>query len=157
LAKSCKRPCLHDYSRKCAIVIEHLQNGLKIAGMSEEETRAGADPADQTPPQPVLLPEEIHNPNITEQMLNAQLAECLAMLRDAVWLYRVERREPIERNHFVDQAVSLMKASSEMGAMIHRLRNGDPQPRELVQRFIVERVIRGSTEGEGGLAIPKND
>jgi hypothetical protein len=41
--------------------------------------------------------------------------------------------------------------------MIHRLRNGDPQPRELVQRFIVERVIRGSTEGEGGLAIPKND
>jgi hypothetical protein len=58
--------------------------------MSEEETRAGADPADQTPPQPVLLPEEIHNPNITEQMLNAQLAECRAMLRDAVWLYRVE-------------------------------------------------------------------
>jgi hypothetical protein len=45
--------------------------------MSEEETRAGANPAEQTPPQPVLLPEEIHNPNITEQMLNAQLAECL--------------------------------------------------------------------------------
>jgi hypothetical protein len=79
------------------------------------------------------------------------------MIRDAVWLYRVEPRLPIERSHFVDHAVSLMKASSEMGAMIHRLRNGDPKPRELTQRFIVERHFRGATEGEGGLQIPKND
>lgn len=125
--------------------------------MTEEETRAGANPASQTPPLPVLLPEEIHNPNITEHMLNAQLAECLAMMRDAVWLYRVEPRHPIERQHFVDQAVSLMKASSDMGAMIHRLRNGDPKPPETVQRYVVERITRGSTEGEGVPAISKND
>lgn len=125
--------------------------------MTEEETRAGADPANQTPPLPVLLPEEIHNPNITEHMLNAQLAECLAMMRDAVWLYRVEPRQPIERQHFVDQAVSLMKASSEMSAMIHRLKNGDPKPQEKVQRHIVEHIARAPYEGEGVLAIPKND
>jgi hypothetical protein len=129
-----------------------------MAPMSEEETRAGANPAEQMPPLPVLLPEEIHNPNITEHMLNAQIAECLTMMRDAIFLYRVGGQyAPIEREHFVDQTVKLMKASSEMGAMIHRLRNGDPKPPELVQRYVVERVVRGANEGEGVLAISKND
>jgi hypothetical protein len=157
LAKSRKWPDLQAYRRKCAFVIEHLQNARKIPPMSEEETRAGANPASQTPPLPVLLPEEIHNPNITEHMLNAQLAECLAMMRDAVWLYRVEPREPHERARFVDQAVSLMKASSDMGAMIHRLKSGDPKPHEKVQRHIVEHVVRPPREGEGVPAISKND
>jgi hypothetical protein len=126
--------------------------------MTEEETRTGANPAEQTPASQILLPDEVCDPNITEKLLNAQLGECLALMRDAIFLYRVGGHyAPIEREHFVDQTVNLMKASSEMGAMIHRLKNGDPKPHEKVQRHIVEHIARGPHEGEGVLAIPKND
>jgi len=124
--------------------------------MTEEATRTGADPAEPLPPTPIVLPAEITNPNITEMLLNAQLAECLLILRDAAFLYRVQPREPNERVHYVDQATSLMKASAEVAAMVHRLKHGPEERPTIHQKFTVERIVRAA-EGEGEVRIPKND
>jgi hypothetical protein len=124
--------------------------------MTEEDVRAGANPAEPLPPTPIVLPAEITNPNITEMLLNAQLAECLLILRDAAFLYRVEQREPIERHHFVDQATNLMKASAEVAAMVHRLKHGPEERPTIHQKFTVERIVRNA-QGEGEVLIPKND
>ena len=125
--------------------------------MTEEPPmRAGADPADPLPPTPIALPEEITHPNITEQLLNAQLAECLLILRDAAHLYRNSPFEPHERGHYVTQPVELMKASAEVAAMVSRLKNGDARP-EIRQRFTVERITRAALPGEGEGQISEND
>lgn len=125
--------------------------------MSEDQTRAGANPAEPSPPTPIELPAEISNPNITEMLLNAQLAESLSILRDAAYLYRTSLEVPVARSLFIDNATSVMKASAEIAAMIHKLRNGQEQPPAIHQKFTVERIVRPKEEGEGEVPILKND
>jgi len=126
--------------------------------MTEEETRAGANPAQPIPPMPIELPADITNPNITEMLLNAQLAECLTILRGAAYLYREEPHQPSERGYFVTQATNLMKASAEVAAMVHRLKHGPEERPTIHQKFTVERIVTTAQgEGEGEARIPKND
>ncbi len=45
--------------------------------------RPGANPDEPVPPAQVILPEESRDPNATEILLNALMAEGLTILRDA--------------------------------------------------------------------------
>ncbi|HVZ70151.1 MAG TPA: hypothetical protein VG891_11865 [Rhizomicrobium sp.] len=125
--------------------------------MTEEaRMRAGANPAELVPPMPTELPADVTNPNITEMLLNAQLVECLTILRGAAYLYREEPHQPYERGQFVNHATSLVKASVKIAAMVHRLKHGEEERPTIHQKFTVERIVR-TAGGEGEVQIPKND
>src|SRR5581483_3526911 len=51
----------------------------------------------------IELPAEALSPEATEGILNAQLLECVALMRDAGWFYRNAALEPGERGHFSTQ------------------------------------------------------
>lgn len=55
--------------------------------MSDEKA-AEPKPEDRIPAHAISLPEGIHQPYLTETLLNAQLAEALSLIRDAAFLYR---------------------------------------------------------------------
>ncbi len=122
--------------------------------------RTGANPAEPRLLEQVPLPEVAHHPDATELLLNALMAEGLAILRDAGALYRSCPYDPAERGLFVNHSVSLMQAGAKLGSMVARLKNGDTKP-EIRQRFTVEHIshaaLPGEQAGEGGIEIPKNE
>lgn len=128
--------------------------------MSEEPMRTGANPAEPRLLEQVPLPEVAHIPDATELLLNALMAEGLAILRDAGALYRSCPYDPAERGLFVNHSVSLMQAGAKLGSMVARLKNGDTKP-EIRQRFTVEHIthaaLPGEQAGEGGIESPKNE
>ncbi len=122
--------------------------------------RTGANPAEPRLLEQVPLPEVAHIPDATELLLNALMAEGLAILRDAGALYRSCPYDPAERGLFVNHSVSLMQAGAKLGSMVARLKNGDTKP-EIRQRFTVEHIthaaLPGEQAGEGGIESPKNE
>ena len=64
--------------------------------MSDEKAAGPKEPEQPLPAHAISLPEEIHQPNLTETLLNAQLAEALSLIRDAGYLYRNSRLEAHE-------------------------------------------------------------
>ena len=128
--------------------------------------RTGANPAEPRLLEQVPLPEVAHHPDAFAQaeregfLLNALMAEGLAILRDAGALYRSCPYDPAERGLFVNHSVSLMQAGAKLGSMVARLKNGDTKP-EIRQRFTVEHIthaaLPGEQAGEGGIESPKNE
>ncbi len=101
----------------------------------------------------IELPAEAMSPEATESILNAQLLECVALMRDAGWFYRNAALEPAERGHFSDQTVRLMTASGEIAKVVALLRGRDePASR---QHYLVEHVNRAA--GVGGPMESKNE
>jgi hypothetical protein len=120
---------------------------------AEVEARLAAmPPTDQPlPAAPIALDAQVQGDDITQSLLNAQLLECVAILRDAGHLYRNTAVEPYQRGHFVDQTAKLMETSVQLADAINRLK-GAPEPIKTTRHIVaVERV-----EG-GGSAISKNE
>lgn len=139
-----------------SIAIEHLRTASIIGGMNDETMRTGANPEESLPPTPLDLPAEVTHPNITEMLLNAQLSECVMLLRGVAYLYREELRSESARASLVAQITSLMKASTDVAAMLHRMKGGAEPCPTIHQKFTVERIVHGPG-GEGEGQIPKND
>ncbi|HEY1630200.1 MAG TPA: hypothetical protein VGF56_02745 [Rhizomicrobium sp.] len=107
---------------------------------------------DETPaaPQPIVLPREVFEADSTKAMLNAQLLECVGLIRQAAWLYRNSPIQPHDRGTFINQTVNIMEASTKMGDAIRRLGGGeDPIP--------TTRHVMVLERGEGGRASLENE
>jgi hypothetical protein len=105
-----------------------------------------------TPPSAIALQPEVFQPDSTKALLNAQLLECVGLMREAGWLYRNSRLEPHDRGCFVSQTVNLMEASTKMGDAIRRLAGGEEPVPTTRHVMVVERV-----EGGGGKASLENE
>ncbi len=119
---------------------------------TEIEERFGPPSSEKPlPAEPIALDEQVHSPGVTEAILNAQLLECVGMVRDAGYLYRNSIAEPREREHFIDQAGKLMDISAKLAEAINRLR-GAPEPVKTTRHVVaIEHV------GGGGPAKPENE
>lgn len=103
------------------------------------------------PAEPIALDEQVHSLGAAEAILNAQLLECVGMVRDAGYLYRNSIAEPMERGQFIHQATQLMEISARLADSINRLR-GAPEPVKTTRHVVaVEHV------GGGGPAKPENE
>jgi hypothetical protein len=108
------------------------------------------------------LDEVVYRPGCTEAFLNAQLLECVAIVRDAGWLYRNTVLHPEERGSFVNQAINLMEASAKVGEAIARLRGFEepvPTTRQIFEvRYPDAPKPALPSRGEGGgRAFPENE
>jgi hypothetical protein len=103
------------------------------------------------PAEPIALDELVHAPAATEAMLNAQLLECVGMVRDVGYLYRNSPMQPDDRSHFINHASRLMETSAKLAEAITRLR-GAPEPVKTTRHVVaIEHV------GGGGTPIPENE
>ena len=107
--------------------------------MSDEETRAGANPAE-------LPATAADDPKFdTEDLLNSLIAEC----REYVRIIGVEFGDPATDPHvrwqMMERMMELVKAGATVGETVAKLRGGAAS--ETRQRIIVERSVR---RGEGG-------
>jgi hypothetical protein len=93
--------------------------------MSKEPERPGREPEKPTPAYAIELAPEILQPDITEKLLNAQLAEALFLMRDAGFLYRNSARPGDERDYCVSQTVKLLSASGAVAQTIARLKESE--------------------------------
>ena len=127
--------------------------------MTEKTAQPGAQPEQPLPGYALQLAEDILQPNITEKLLNAQLAEAVFLLRDAGFMYRNSELPGEDRRCFIDHSVSVMRASSEIADRIARLQGGAPN--ETRYRYIVEHVQGEQSvpqaPGGGGGPIPENE
>jgi len=98
----------------------------------------------------IALPPEVFEADSTKAMLNAQLLECVGLMREAAWLYRNSPVMPQERSTFIHQTVSLMEASTKMGDTIRRLGGGEDPVPTTRHVMVVERGegVRASLENE---------
>ncbi len=104
------------------------------------------------PAAPIELSEQVYQPDSTKALLNAQLLESVALMRDAGWLYRNSSLMPSDRGDFVSQAIRLMEASAKIGDTIRRLDGGeDPVP---TTRHL---TVVEYKEGGGGKAPLENE
>lgn len=92
-------------------------------------------------------------PDPTEELLRALIAECSAMIREQVRPAFDATAERHEKCGYAAAAVSLVKIAARVGDTVARLR-GEAAP-ELRQRITVERIQRLSPanpqeRGEGG-------
>lgn len=101
----------------------------------------------------IELPGEALAPQATEAILNAQLLECVALVRDAGWLYRNSPLHPDDRGSFTHQAINLMRASGDLAKAIALLR-GEKDVPTTRQHYVVQHV---NDPGVGGLPESKNE
>jgi len=120
--------------------------------MSDEATRAGANPAAQADPAQTGLA-------ATENLLIAILGECRDLARDAARMVMENAPPPYGGpNASMDVFRSTVHASTEIADTLRRLHEA-PKVAEKVQRIVVERVDRPaiSGEGEGDPPGPENE
>ena len=127
-----------------------------IARLKREQSPAKEQGKEAPLPAPEIgLDEQVYRPGCTEAFLNAQLLECVAIVRDAGWLYRNSILPPDERGTFVAQTVRMMEASAEISSAIARLRGiEEPVP---TTRQVFEVRYPDAPRGEGGRAILENE
>jgi hypothetical protein len=126
---------------------------LEAAKMRRRVAGDGLAPDEApAPPRVITLPPEVYRPESTRALLNAQLLECVALMRDAGWLYRNTALEGHERGYFINQTVNLMEASTKMGDAIRRLAGGEDPVSTTRHVMVVERG-----EGGGGKAGLENE
>jgi hypothetical protein len=95
-----------------------------------------------------VLPPTDHDQ--TEALLQGLIAECQAIIRDAVLPGIRDTDDHHHRRLYIHSVTDLVESATKLSDAIGRLRGTGPQP-ELRQRITVERVQRLSTpEGEGG-------
>ncbi|HWA89015.1 MAG TPA: hypothetical protein VG889_03205 [Rhizomicrobium sp.] len=100
-------------------------------------------PANPLSAHALSLPEGIHQPNLTEDLLNAQLAEVLALIRDAAYLYRNSPDPSHVRGEYIGHAESLVSVSTKVADQIARLRGATPADKRI--HYVVERVEGGGS------------
>lgn len=103
------------------------------------------------PAEPIALDEQVHTAGATEAMLNAQLLECVGMVRDVGYLYRNSPVQPDERGHFINHASTLMGMSAKLAEAINRLR-GAAEPVKTTRHVVAIEHVEG-----GGPAKPENE
>jgi hypothetical protein len=103
------------------------------------------------PAEPIALDEQVYSPGATEAILNAQLLECVGIVRDAGYLYRNTPLTPDDRGYFINHASRLMEISAKLAESISRLK-GAPEPVKTTRHIVaIENV------GGGGPAKPENE
>jgi hypothetical protein len=129
----------------------------KILEKVRREQAPTKEESDERPmPAPQIgLDDAVFQPGCTEAFLNAQLLECVAIVRDAGWLYRNTMMMPADRGAFVNQTVDMMKASAEIAAAIARLKGIEEPVPTTRQIFEVKHV--DASPGEGGRAVLENE
>jgi len=100
----------------------------------------------------VDIAKELLQPNMTETLLNAQLAEALFLVRDAGFLYRNSQAPSLERGAFIDHSQSLISASVSIADCIARLKGAVPPVEQKRIHYLVEHV-----QGGGGRPKPENE
>jgi hypothetical protein len=89
-------------------------------------------------------------PDETEALLQGLIAECHAVIRDAVLPGIRDTDDHGYRRYYIHSITELMETATKLGDAIGRLRGTAPTP-EIRQRITVEKVQRLSApEGEGG-------
>ena len=116
--------------------------------MTEETTRAGANPANRD----VIKDEDIFvPPNGTEALLDAQLAQALRIMRDLEAFVRFPNLNIIDRMQVAETFGSLMTSSATLGAVATRLKHGQEATRHEVV------VSHSPAKGGRGPAKVKNE
>jgi hypothetical protein len=124
-----------------------------MPSMSEETTRAGANPADLPAAQ---NPAETSNPNEgTEDLLNSLIVECREYVRAIAAQFANPETDPLLRWQIMERMMELVKTGASVGETVAKLRGGGAS--ELRQRIIVERSVSVPPGGEGGRLIPENE
>jgi hypothetical protein len=118
--------------------------------MSDEKTRAGANPAELSPPLPVA--QSNNSPEDTEALLNSLIAECREYVRAVGEQFSLPETDPHTRWKFMEMIIELVKTGAFVGDAIAKLRGGASG--ELRQRIIVERI---AALGGGGGRILENE
>jgi len=89
-------------------------------------------------------------PDHTEALLQGLIAECHAIIREAVLPGIREADDHHHRRLYIHSITDLVESAAKLSDAIGRLRGTAPAP-EVRQRITVERVQRlSSAEGEGG-------
>jgi hypothetical protein len=95
-----------------------------------------------------VLPPTDHDQ--TEALLQGLIAECHAIIREAVLPGIRETDDHHARRYYIHSVTDLVESATKLGDAIGRLRGTAPTP-EVKQRITVERIQRLSApEGEGG-------
>ncbi|HUJ02642.1 MAG TPA: hypothetical protein VLW75_03320 [Rhizomicrobium sp.] len=116
--------------------------------MSDEETRAGANPAN-LPAVPAHQPVEG-----TEDLLNSLIGECRHYVRIIAAQFANPETDPKERTHLLSLMMDLVRTGSAVGDTVAKLRGG--MASEVRQRIIVERSA-SIAGGRGVGQIPENE
>jgi len=101
-----------------------------MGAMSDDETRAGANPAER--------PEAREE---TEALLNSLIAECRGYVRVIGAHFEDPATDPHVRWKFMEMVMELVKTSAIAGETVAKLRGGAVS--ETRQRIIVERSLTG--------------
>ncbi|HEY1837863.1 MAG: hypothetical protein WBQ17_12985 [Rhizomicrobium sp.] len=131
----------------------NLRKGIERMIQASFDTRFGRPGTVEKPlpAEPIALDDQVNAPGATEALLNAQLLECVGMVRDAGSLYRNSPIEPNDRGYFINHASKLMEMSAQLAGAINRLR-GAPEPVKTTRHVVaIERV------GGRGPAKPENE
>jgi hypothetical protein len=129
---------------------ETLEKVRREQSPAKEQSKEAPLPAPE-----IGLDEQVYRPGCTEAFLNAQLLECVAIVRDAGWLYRNSILEPNDRGYFINQTVATMKASAEIAAAIARLKGiEEPVP---TTRQVFEMRYPDALPSRGGRAVLENE
>jgi hypothetical protein len=111
--------------------------------MTEEPTRAGANPANQD----VIKDEDVFVPPVgTEALLDAQLAQALRIMRDLAAFVRFPKLDMIDRMQVAQTLGSLLQSSATLGAVATRLKHGQEETRH---RVTVTREAAPVRRGKG--------
>lgn len=104
------------------------------------------------PAELIALDDQVHASGATEAMLNAQLLECVGMVRDVGYLYRNSPVQPDERGHFINHASRLMETSAKLAEAINRLR-GAPEPVKTTRHVVAIEHVGGGGATDSGKRI----
>ncbi|MDB5734179.1 MAG: hypothetical protein JWN16_816 [Alphaproteobacteria bacterium] len=95
-----------------------------------------------------ILPPVDQDP--TEALLQGLIAECQAIIREAVLPGLRETTDPYHRRLYIQSVTNMVDGATRLSDAIGRLRGTAPAP-EFRQRITVEKIQRLSPpEGEGG-------
>ena len=95
-----------------------------------------------------VLPPTDHDQ--TEALLQGLIAECQAIIREAIVPGIREASDPHDRRLCIHSVTDLVESATKLSDAIGRLRGNVPAP-ELRQRITVEKIQRlSASEGEGG-------
>ena len=90
--------------------------------MNDKQKPPAAEPEKPLPAYPLDLAAELSQPDTTEKLLNAQLAEALFMIRDVGYVYRNTPDVSTYGGHIIQPGESLMQASAKIAGCIAQLK-----------------------------------
>lgn len=107
--------------------------------MTEKKEQPAAQELEKPlPAYPVDLAAELIQPDATERLLKAQLAEALFLIRDAGFLYRNSRADGHDRGDYAQHAESLMLSSVKIADCVARMNGGGADEKRF--RYTVEHL-----------------